>query len=570
MENKRNKFRISKWICFSFAVLMNGFIIVYSCLSNETTKQMARPFASLYTAIVNNIFHKEVEVKPLEKIELSIPDTYKYNNLLGYEANEIPLGSEKKIDCSFYPIDATDKSITYEVSPLDSAIIKQSDSSVSVIGMKPGMCVVSAKSNNCSLSSTITMSIVETVAPTSFEISLDNTEIKLNTTETINIDIDGGVLKHDELINFRYYDTRKLQFSSSNEDVATINEYGVISPKSVGNSTITVSNKTISKAINISVVGSVTPPIYTNLLIDGSSVCYANDMILDQKSNNYHYQLTPKDGENALNPDDFIWESSNELLTKVDKHGVVRGFRKASTDDEIVKITAISKVTGDTVSMNMIVKNQLPTSFNYCLILGEKGSWDKNEYSLTVGDNIVLFVEYDVPVYSNQTAFSSSDNNLISITEEGNQATLHILKEGTCYISIRNTFNESINTSFKCEVFPSGVISSKDMASVETSIRKSIGHSAVFMVAQIFTYLTLYMFFYEKKWWFYSSISLGEGLFLAGLSELIQFFVPTRSGSFIDVLIDFAGVAVGAALTFLGIYLVKKIIEKRKQKENNK
>ena len=101
-----------------------------------------------------------------------------------------------------------------------------------------------------------------------------------------------------------------------------------------------------------------------------------------------------------------------------------------------------------------------------------------------------------------------------------------------------------------------------------TVVRKTIGHAAVFMVAQIFTFLALYMFLYEKKWWLYSSISLGEGLFICVLSELIQHFVPTRDGTVKDVFIDFAGVVVGFALAFLTLLLIKKIIKKKKEPQN--
>ena len=88
------------------------------------------------------------------------------------------------------------------------------------------------------------------------------------------------------------------------------------------------------------------------------------------------------------------------------------------------------------------------------------------------------------------------------------------------------------------------------------------------MVAQIFTFLALYMFLYEKKWWLYSSISLGEGLLICVLSELIQHFVPTRDGTVKDVFIDFAGVVVGFALAFLTLLLIKKIIKKKKEPQN--
>ena len=572
MNVKVRRFKICRWIFLTFAIILNSFLIVYSCFDNKTTTEIGRPFTNFFTSLINAFTHKEIDNVPLQSINASFSSqqNHQYNYLPGYELNEIPLGSAKQIECSFNPENATNKTVKYVANPSDNVVLNQSGSTLSIVGLKVGDCKITAKSNEGNFESSIDVRIVETVAPQIYDISLEKTEIAIGTTQTISFDIDGGVLTHDELINFRYYDTKKLTYSSSNSDVATVDTNGVVRPVSIGYSTITVSNGDYSKSVNVSVIAGSLPDPYTNLRINGSNVCYANDMILDQRTKKNHYQLIPYDGNVELKPDDFIWESSNDLLAKVDKHGVLRGFRKVSDSDETVTITAISKLTGQIASFVVVVKDQLPSTMNFCIVTSDKRQWDKDEYSLTVGDDIKLIVTFDVQVPFDHVVFSSSDDSIIEIIDEGNQAKLLVKNVGTCNISVKTTLNNDLFASFKCVTISSGAISSNDIENVGVVVRKSIGHAAMFMIAQIFTYLTLYMFFYDKKWWFYSSISLGEGMFISGLSELIQVFVPSRGGAFVDVLIDFAGVVVGAALTFLGIYIVKKIKEKKSQKETSK
>lgn len=552
-----------------FAITLNAFIIFYSCIDEATTNVWNRAVTNLFTRIINNFTSKEIETTPLEKIEIKLSGEkeYKYNYIPGYETNEIPLGSAKQIECIFLPNDATNKAITYSTEQSDIVTLNQSGSLVSVVGLKVGNATITAKSSDGSFVSSVEVKIVNTVEPQSYELSLDKTEIAIGTTQTLNIDVDGGNLGHNELINFRYYDNRLLTYDSSNLEVASIDEYGVIYPKTIGSSTITVSNSNgFSKSIDISVKSGSIQPNYSNLSINGSDVCYANDMILDQNSDKNHYQLIPMDGAAELNPEDFIWESSNELLVKVDKHGVMRGFRKASLEDETAIITAKSKLTGQTATFNVTVKNQLPTELHFWIEIGDKKSWNKKEYTVYVGDNVYLGIYYPIATQNKNVTVNSSNIDVVSFTNEGSNIRLHALKEGSSNITIQSELNPTLVVETKIIVAKQGAISGENYESVNHSLRKTLGHASLFGIAQIFTYLTFYMFFYEKKWWFYSSISLGSGLLLACLSELIQFFVPTRSGAFLDVLIDFAGVVVAALIIFAIIRIVLKIKNIRNEK----
>ena len=566
------KFKIAKWIFLSLAILSNAFIIAYSSLDEATTIKWNYKLTHLFAKAINNVTEKEVVKVPLKGISVSFSNetNYKWNYLSGYELEQIPLGSAKQIECSFNPLDASDKAITYTASPAENVVLNQSGSTLSVIGMKPGNCVIKAKSADGGFEKEINVNVVETIAPISYEISLKNTSIPLGTSETINVDIDGGVLGHNELVNFRYYDTRKLSYTSSNEAIAKIDPlYGVITPLSVGSSTITVSNGLISKEIDINVTSGTSPLPIDNLTITGSNVCYANDMILDQNgSHKHHYQLTPKSGSLDLNPEDFIWTSSNDLLLKVDKHGVMRGFRKTSKLDETAKIRATSKITGDFCEFIVTVKNQLPTNIYFSFIANGQEVWNHAQHTFFIGDNINVKIAYSPDTQTKDVVATSSDESVVSITNEGASLTLHMLKEGNSLITMTSVINPELVAKMECIVIKPGAIDEGNVQSFGTFLRKTIGHAAVFMVAQIFTFLALYMFLYEKKWWLYSSISLGEGLFICVLSELIQHFVPTRDGTVKDVFIDFAGVVVGFALAFLTLLLIKKIIKKKKEPQN--
>ena len=477
------RFRLTKLIMLSFAILLNGFIIFYSCLNEQTTSDWNHAFTNIFTKVVNDVTEKEVKTTPLTGIEASFSnkETHQYNYLNGYELNEIPLGSAKQIECLFTPNDATNKAIVYTASPSDMVQLNQSGSIVSVIGMKTGDCTITAKSNDGGFESKVDIKVVNTKAPTNFEISLKNTTIPIGTTETIDFVINGGVLGTSELINFRYYDTRELIYSSSDTSIATVDEeYGVIYPKSPGNATISVANGSFVKTLDVTITLGTTPTPYSNLKITGSNVCYSNDMLLNQSNKNkYHYQLVPKDGDVELDPEDFIWTSSNELLAKVDKHGVLRGFRKSSIDDEIATITAKSKTTGDTATYEVIVKNQLPTELYHSFVVNGVTTWNQKSFTFSVGENVSVDIGYNTRVTNNNVIAESSDESIISITNEGTNLTLHILKPGTCTIKITSVINPELVNEIKCTVVKAGAISRDNYLSVGKYLRKSDRKSVV-------------------------------------------------------------------------------------------
>lgn len=551
---------------FSLALLSNAFIVFYSCLDIETTQKWNRKFTSLFANIVNSISKKEVKTIPLNGIEIKLSNetAYEYNYVPGYQLNEIPLGSAKQIECSFSPVDATNKSITYSVEPVGSLLLNQNGSTLSAVGMKTGVCTLTATSNDGGYSSSVSINVIEPVAPSSFTPSLENSTIKLGTTETIKYDIDGGVLTHDELINFRYYDIKKLNYTYD-DSIISIDKHGVIHPIHEGSTSIQISNGTLVKSLNVTIAGSESPVVYTDLKIFGDDICRENEMLVDQNTHTNNHIMIIKDGDTVLNNEDFIWTSSNELLAKIDMHGVLRGFRKSTFNDETITITATSKVTGQSASFDVIVKKQAPTKLNYVISIGKQSYWQPTEQIVSIGDDLKVELRFSPSGCDKNVLFSCDDSSVISFLNEGTFINCQIQKIGKCTLTVSSEANPNAGFSVSFIVVKPGAISSDAMEDVGFTIRKSLGHAAVFMITQIFTFLTFYMFLSNKKWWLHTSLSLGEGLLISIMSEVIQYFVPSRSGAVLDVLIDFGGVVVGALIAFLITLLIKKTTKKKSE-----
>ena len=109
-------------------------------------------------------------------------------------------------------------------------------------------------------------------------------------------------------------------------------------------------------------------------------------------------------------------------------------------------------------------------------------------------------------------------------------------------------------------------INSSNYDSFSSFIRKFVGHFSLFGVSGVLTSLTFKFFFYDKhpKLALLTLFSSIIGIFLAFLTELIQLYVPGRSGELLDVAIDLAGYFLG----MLVIVLILSILKLRTNKIN--
>lgn len=560
-EQKHVKFRITKWVFLAISILLNSFVVFYSCLDGPTTNRWNKFFTQIYTNIINGITHKETINVPLNgiNVRLSSAEENKYNAIPGYKLKEIPLGSAKEIRCDFTPNDASDQAIKYVANPSDHVRLDQNGAVLSVVGLKKGTVNISGISSDGNFISSLTVDVIDRVTPKSFKVSLPKTEIPIGEYATFQFDIDGGPLGHNELINSRYYNTKNLVFSSSDESIAKVDNNGVIHSINPGNAQITVSNNDdIEEVFPITILPGSIPPLYDDLHIVGDDFCYENEMILDQSTGKNRHLLKIFDGETELDSSDFIFESSDELSVMVDRFGNVRGFRKLVTDDINVTIKATHKVTGQTVQKSITLKNELPNKMTVLVNFNDKSYYNPESVIVCEGDLVKVNILVS-PNGQNKNMIVTCDNeSIVETSNEGFSYLIYLKQTGNVSFLVKSEANPLLERTFKLEIIPKGSITTDDINTVTHSLRKIFGHAFIFAITQVFTLLTFYMFLHDKKWFIYLITSILSGFLLSGISELIQSFIPTRGAGFIDVLIDSSGVLFAALIIMLIIYLIGK------------
>ena len=99
-----------------------------------------------------------------------------------------------------------------------------------------------------------------------------------------------------------------------------------------------------------------------------------------------------------------------------------------------------------------------------------------------------------------------------------------------------------------------------DIDTFRLVIRKLFGHFLAFGLSGILTVLTLSTVkdLIIKKNLFVIIFTLIKGLLLASITELIQYFIPGRSGNFVDIFIDYGGFLLFASIIYIIVYFVLK------------
>jgi VanZ family protein len=191
---------------------------------------------------------------------------------------------------------------------------------------------------------------------------------------------------------------------------------------------------------------------------------------------------------------------------------------------------------------------------------------DTDYYCFNSGEaNQLSFNFLSTSTYSTIT-YTSSNEDVIIINEDG---TITPLNEGKAIITAKINDQNGVNIIYQIKV---QVKSKKLITNMNTFlhyVRKGIGHFGAFFVLGIFS-TNFYITYFDKKKW-YASIPFNylQGIFIALVSELIQVYVPGRSGRMKDVLIDTCGFLLSSTIitiTIIILYLIPLIQARKKIK----
>ncbi|HNY74201.1 MAG TPA: VanZ family protein [Bacilli bacterium] len=528
----------------TLAVLLNGLIVFESCLPGGVSVVRSNWLSNIFADIINVFIPGRVEVVPLESI-----------SLVGDQ--NIIIGTTNRFSVEYAPSNATSKGITFiagneRINPV------QEGSSCFVEGMELGSASLTAVSlEDSNIFKTVDITVNERPAPTEFELTVTNSQILNGFSERVIFSIDD----YTDNRAVRYFDTSLVYLESSNPDIATI-EDGVIHAKSVGSVTIFASDYP-SRLVDIEVIENPNPLVYpdeSSWEITGNNVVHIYDM--DHAETNFN-QLSIDWGETIPSDQSVTWKVEDELLAKIGVDGKLRGYKKTG----FTNVIAISNMDTEQQKIFPIsIEEVLPTAMDVNIRLD--GSPLDEEVS--VGDTIYISAIFSPDNTTNlYIDVISSDAAVLAAQIEGRTGKITAKKEGTATITVSSAANPKLSETLVFEVMPKKAIDGENYVDFASFIRKSIGHFLLFGVSAIFTTWAFYLILNKviKKKWFIVLVSGLFGITVASVTELIQLFIPLRSGTWIDVGINILGYTIFLALTILFGFL---ILKRRQKVEANK
>ncbi len=421
--------------------------------------------------------------------------------------------------------------------------------------------------------------IVDLPAPSEYECRVDKTTIKIGESLKVQTKLIGND-KSDTYLR-RYFDESRLLKVSSNPLVADFDEYGVLHGISQGTVEIVYGNKHFDITVSDEVASK---PVDNELVLstlDSSSYpsLLDYDYVFDNEDdpNDYSVLIYGDFLNNTLEDKSLSYIVDDPLKVKLAPHHYdsdgypiykddynkecvrVCGYRKKGD----VTLTVISN--GDsslTKTMTLNVGEALPTSMTVNVNESE---------SIYVNETKIITASFNPKNVSDRRLHIEVSNpSIVDIKNNDNSSVVLTGKSvGTVKVTVKSVANNSLTYEFNLEFKEIEKINPSNKDSFHKLIRKGLGHFLLFALTSIFGFIFFYTYLDDKKkLWLVILLSLFTGFFIAGLSELIQYFIPGRSGVFSDVLVDFLGYGAGTLITLaiiLIIWLIKYLVIRNKK-----
>ena len=190
----------------------------------------------------------------------------------------------------------------------------------------------------------------------------------------------------------------------------------------------------------------------------------------------------------------------------------------------------------------------------------------KEDQTIEMGKTLTVTASFSPKNSFNNAINVSGNNSNVSFTNnDSTSVIINMNKVGDSTITVKSIANPELVSSFKIKITAKQVINDDNYSDFQYTIRKAAGHFFLFLITAVFGYIFFYTFIDDiKKLWFSLTLCISSGLAIAGISELIQYFVPSRTGAIQDVGIDFLGYVIGVLIT-LGTILIVRVIKKHKK-----
>ena len=232
------------------------------------------------------------------------PDILPDSIILNIKEAELNIGETIQLEATILPENTTDKTIIWQSSNNDVATVNDSGL---VTAISEGTSIITASNGDVSASCLVT---VLTPIIDAEQIVLNMEEIELNIGETIQLE--ATILPEDTT-------DKTIIWQSSNNDVATVNDSGLITAISEGNAIITASNGDVSASCLVTVLTPIVDAEEIVLNMEEAELNIGETIQLEAT-------ILPEDTTDK----NLLWNSSNQNVAIVSDNGLVTAISSGS------------------------------------------------------------------------------------------------------------------------------------------------------------------------------------------------------------------------------------------------
>lgn len=527
MDSLKRKLYRFRWLILISFIFSNGFIAGNSLLSASLSSDISSTISETIISIARVILPPaEVVIVPAEEVTLSLRDN----------ATSVYIGTSNRITATIDPVNTTDKSLVWSSS--DAQIIEVTNGGIA-IARNFGQATITASTNYENVLGTISINVIDFPEVSDFSI-----QAYIGSTITTSIEKDTTAKLRLSNITPSNAKTSDVLFVSSNTNLATINEDGIIYGVNPGNVTITAQYGNLSKSIALTIVDEIEVVAPTTLELSGDAIGYVGR----------NFSLTTSFGETIPTDQQLTFQSSNTNVARVNDQGLITPVNFSGYAPRTVTITVYANA-------NPLLQDSIEITIEKVFPLSLQISSNENvEEGKTIN---ITPTFYPLDVTDRQIIYTSSNPNIATVSSAGDFGVILGKSEGMVTITATSIMDPAVQATLEVLIVPASLLTSDVITTIYLFVRKGIGHMALNFVNGILGFLTFFTFFYEKKNR-YLWLSLATGLGLGLLFEGLQFFAPGRTPTFLDVTYNTLGYTF-AQFFMLSIFFVFVKIQKRKK-----
>lgn len=357
---------------------------------------------------------KTVDGEKTAKVTINVSVVHVENITTTKETIELEVGDSETIEYTVLPVNAADKSVTFESSNSGVAEVNESGK---VVAKGVGDCYISIIANDGGVTKTVNV----VVNPTAVE------SVTLNAHE-LTLLVDDSV-KLIPTIEPTTATNKNVTFTSSDKDIVSVQSDGTITALDIGTASITVTTADGGFTDSCEVTVAETKIDVESVSLDKTSL-----ELIEGESDKLVATILP---ENATNKA-VTWSSDDEDVVTVDTEGNVTARSPGSA------IVTVETVDGGEAVTCLVTVSEIP------FVEVESVNISTSKLTLYVGETKNVKIKVLPENATNkELSVNVDDSSVATVSEDG---LVTALKAGTTDVEVKSKSNESAKDTFKITV----------------------------------------------------------------------------------------------------------------------